>query len=193
MSAQKNRKVRIIGGKHKGIMLSVEDEQVKPTPDRVRETLFNWLSPNIEGTKILELFGGSGCLSVECFSRGSSSALYVDSSKKACAALKDSLTQYKIDAIKIYCRDSIKMIQEENTEGCFDIIFIDPPYGKFELNEIIEKLYENNWANDASLIYLESNKYLDQLVSSKYQLVKDSKAGNVYYGILKLKTPNSER
>ena len=193
MASKKKKKVRIVGGKHKGAVLSVEDDQVKPTPDRVRETLFNWLSPHIEKSTVLDLFGGSGCLSFESISRGSESVLYVDSSKNACAAFKDSLVRYRINDIRLACRDSVQMIQEENTHGCFDIIFIDPPYGKFELSEILEKLYRNNWANDDSLIYLESNSCLKQLASPKYQLVKDSTAGNVYYGILKSTSAKSEK
>ena len=193
MTSKKKKKVRIVGGKHKGAVLSVEDDQVKPTPDRVRETLFNWLSPHIEKAKVLDLFGGSGCLSFESVSRGSDSALYVDSSKKACDAFKDSLLRYRINDIRLLCRDSFQMIQEENTQGRFNIIFVDPPYGKFELNQIIEKLYENNWANDDSLIYLESSRCLKQLASTKYQLVKDSTAGNVYYGILKSTSAKSEK
>jgi len=193
MTLKKKKKVRIIGGKHKGAMLSVEDDEVKPTPDRVRETLFNWLSPHIEGSMVLDLFGGSGCLSFESISRGSGSALYIDASNKACAAFKDTLVRYRMNDIKIACRDSTKMIQEENIGDFFDIIFVDPPYGKFELSQIIDKLYENNWANEKSLIYLESNRCLKQLTSLKYQLVKDSKAGNVYYGILKSTRPKSEK
>ena len=193
MTSKKKKKVRIVGGKHKGAVLSVEDDQVKPTPDRVRETLFNWLSPHIEKAKVLDLFGGSGCLSFESVSRGSDSALYVDSSKKACGAFKDSLLRYRINDIRLVCRDSFQMIQEKNTQGRFNIIFVDPPYGKFELNQIIEKLFENNWANDDSLIYLESNRCLKQLASTKYQLVKDSTAGNVYYGILKSTSAKSEK
>ena len=137
--------------------------------------------------------GGSGCLSFESISRGSDSALYVDSSKKACSAFKDSLVRYRINDIRLVCRDSVQMIKEENTHDCFGIIFIDPPYGKFELSQIIDKLYENNWANEKSLIYLESNRCLKQLTSLKYQLVKDSKAGNVYYGILKSTSAKSEK
>lgn len=193
MTSKKKKKVRIVGGKHKGAVLSVEDDQVKPTPDRVRETLFNWLSPHIEKAKVLDLFGGSGCLSFESVSRGSDSALYVDSSKKACGAFKDSLLRYRINDIRLLCRDSFQMIQEENTQGRFNIIFVDPPYGKFELNQIIKKLFENNWANNDSLIYLESNRCLKQLASTKYQLVKDSTAGNVYYGILKSTSAKSEK
>ena len=193
MASKKKKKVRIVGGKHKGAVLSVEDDQVKPTPDRVRETLFNWLSPRMEKSTVLDLFGGSGCLSLESISRGSDSALYVDSSKRVCGAFKDSLLRYRINDIRLVCRDSVQMIQEENTQGRFNIIFVDPPYGKFELNQIIEKLFENNWANDDSLIYLESNRCLKQLASTKYQLVKDSTAGNVYYGILKSTSAKSEK
>ena len=190
-ASHKMRRVRIIGGKHKGIFLSVDDELTKPTPDRVRETLFNWLTPNIEGANVLELFGGSGCLSVESISRGSNSAYYVDTSRKACGAIKDTLIRYRINSINVTCKDSILMVQKKNSDNPYDIIFIDPPYGKYELHQIVENLYEQSWADDESLIYLESNECLDKLVSPKYQLIRDSKAGNVYYGILKLTSQNS--
>ena len=80
-TSKKVRKARIISGKHKGF-LSVNDDLVKPTPDRIRETLFNWLSASIEGSRVLELFGGSGCLSIESVSRGSNSAFYIDFQKR---------------------------------------------------------------------------------------------------------------
>ena len=192
-ASHKMRRVRIIGGKHKGISLSVDDELIKPTPDRVRETLFNWLTPNIEGANVLELFGGSGCLSVESISRGCNSAFYVDSSRKACGAIKDTLIRCRINSINVTCKDSILMVQKKNSDNPYDIIFIDPPYGKYELNQIVENLYEQLWADDESLIYLESNECLDILVSPKYQLIRDSKAGNVYYGILKLTTQSSRK
>ena len=192
-TSHKMKRVRVIGGKHKGILLSVDDDLIKPTPDRVRETLFNWLMPNIEGANVLDLFGGTGCLSVESISRGANSAVYIDSSSKTCGAIKDSLIRYRMNGIEVECKDSMQMIKENNRHHPFDIIFIDPPYGKFELQEIIENLYEQSWSGDESLIYLESNKCLDKLVSSKYQLIRDSKAGNVYYGILKLTTQSSKK
>ena len=185
-TSNKARKVRIISGKHKGVFLSVNDDLVKPTPDRIRETLFNWLSPIIEGSRVLELFGGSGCLSVESVSRGSKSAFYIDSSNKACGAFKDSLVRYRINDVVVKCKDSIEMIQKRNMLKPFDVIFLDPPYAQYDLIKIIDTLYDNHWASDSSKIYLESNKCLDTIVSSKYQLIRDSKAGNVYYGILKI-------
>ena len=183
----------MIGGKYKGILLSADDELIKPTPDRVRETLFNWLMPNIEGANVLELFGGTGCLSVESISRGANSAVYIDSSSNACDAIKDSLIRYRINGVEVEQKDSIQMIQENNKDDPFDIIFIDPPYGKFKLQEITQNLYEQSWAGGESLIYLESNECLDKSVSSKYQLIRDSKAGNVYYGILKSTTQSSKK
>ena len=185
---KKVRKVRIISGKHKGVSLSVNDDLVKPTPDRIRETLFNWLSASIEGSRVLELFGGSGCLSVESVSRGSNSAFYIDSSKKACGTFKDSLVRYRINGVVVECKDSIEMIQIRNMQKPFDIIFLDPPYGQYELIEIVDALYDQFWAADSSIIYLESDECLDKIVSSKYKLIRDSKAGNVYYGILKSTT-----
>ena len=91
----------------------------------------------------------------------------------------------------VKCKDSIEMIQKRNTQKPFDIIFLDPPYGQYDLIKIIDTLYDHYWASDSSKIYLESNECLDKIVSSKYQLIRDSKAGNAYYGILKLITQNS--
>ena len=139
----------------------------------------------------MELFGGSGCLSVESVSRGSNSAFYIDSSKKACSAFKDSLVRFRINDVVVKCKDSIEMIQKRNTQKPFDIIFLDPPYGQYDLIKIIDTLYDHYWASDSSKLYLESNECLDKIVSSKYQLIRDSKAGNVYYGILKLISQNS--
>ena len=184
----KTKKVRIISGKHKGALLSVNDDLVKPTPDRVRETVFNWLTPSIQGARVLELFGGSGCLSVESVSRGCRSAIYIDSSKKACGTFKDSLVRYRINEVVVECKDSLEMIQVRNMQKPFDIIFLDPPYGQYELIEIVDALYDQFWAADSSIIYLESDECLDNIVSSKYKLIRDSKAGNVYYGILKSTT-----
>ena len=83
------------------------------------------------------------------------------------------------------------MIKNSYRQNPIDIIFLDPPYGQYDLIKIIDTLYDHYWASDASKIYLESNECLDKIVSSKYQLIRDSKAGNVYYGILKLIIQNS--
>ena len=133
---------------------------------------------------MFRIFGGSGCLSVEA----SQEVLipHVLDTSKACGAIKDTLIRYRINSINVTCKDSILMVQKKNSDNPYDIIFIDPPYGKYELHQIIENLYEQSWADDESLIYLESNECLDKLVSPKYQLIRDSKAGNVYYGVLKL-------
>tara|TARA_Y100000748_G_scaffold302982_1_gene306778 strand:+ start:343 stop:927 length:585 start_codon:yes stop_codon:yes gene_type:complete len=192
-TSKKAKKVRIISGKHKGALLSVDDDLVKPTPDRVRETLFNWLSSSIQGSSVLELFGGSGCLSVESVSRGCKSAIYIESSSKACGAFKDSIVRYRINNIAVECRDSLEMIEDKNIQKPFDIIFLDPPYGKYELLKIIDKLYDHCWASSSTKIYIESDECLDGLLSSKYELIRDSKAGNVYYGILKLTTKKSQK
>ena len=91
--------------------------------------------------------------------------------------------------IPMGCEDT----KEKKDDASIDSSFISLGYGKYELNQIVENLYEQLWADDESLIYLESNECLDKLVSPKYQLIRDSKAGNVYYGILKLTTPYSKK
>lgn len=183
----KKKKIRIIAGKYKGALLSVDHDAVKPTPDRIRETVFNWLTPFLAESRVIELYGGTGSLSVESISRGSKSSTFIDSSKKVCEVFKDAIIRYRINGIEVICADANKLIKNECEKEPYDLIFLDPPYQTLDFNQILSDLYQHSWANQSSLIYLESNTNLKTLINSKYELIKDSKAGNVYYGLLRLR------
>jgi 16S rRNA (guanine966-N2)-methyltransferase len=183
----KKKKIRIIAGKYKGALLSVDHDAVKPTPDRIRETVFNWLTPFLVESRVIELYGGTGSLSVESISRGSKSSTFIDSSKKVCEVFKDAIIRYRINGIEVICADANKLIKNECEKEPYDLIFLDPPYQTLDFNQILSDLYQHSWANQSSLIYLESNTNLKTLINSKYELIKDSKAGNVYYGLLRLR------
>jgi 16S rRNA (guanine966-N2)-methyltransferase len=122
------QQVRIIGGTHRGRKVSFPElPGLRPTPDRVRETLFNWLSPHISGMRVLDLFAGSGALGVEALSRGAASALFVESQREAVAALEESLSRLDLRARgRVERGDGLGLIGQMTER--YDLIFVDPPF-----------------------------------------------------------------
>src|SRR5262245_38024853 len=119
--------VRIIAGKWRGRRLAVPDvKDLRPTPDRVRETLFNWLAPVIAGSRCLDLFAGTGVLGFEALSRGAAYVEMVDQSEKVMATLKEELAQFGANNAQIY-RANVP-VQLKSPSEPFNIVFLDPPY-----------------------------------------------------------------
>ena len=180
-----SKEVRIISGQYKGRKLKINDTGVKPTPDRVRETLFNWLEPIVHDSSILDLFAGSGVLGVEALSRGGKHLTLIDSSPNVHQSLEQQIENIGICNYRNLCMDAFKFIGSKNKKSSFDIIFIDPPYGSYDLIEIITLLYENNWASKTTWVYYETN----QLITTEGQfgcyIYKESRAGKVYYGLIR--------
>src|SRR5205085_3095301 len=119
--------VRIIAGKWRGRKLKVPDIQdLRPTPDRVRETVFNWLAPYIQGSYCLDLFTGSGVLGFEALSRGASYVEMIDQSPEVVTLLQQELMQFEAENARIFC----KTVPHElpKADHMFDIVFLDPPY-----------------------------------------------------------------
>ena len=120
--------LRIIGGEWRGRRVQFPSlPGLRPSPDRVRETLFNWLAPVIEGARCLDLFAGSGALGLEAASRGAASVVLVDHDPRVRAALEASLTRLGGD-VEIVCDDAFAWLARG--EGSFDIVFVDPPFGE---------------------------------------------------------------
>lgn len=133
--------MRIIGGRFRSrVLASFEGEAIRPTGDRVKESLFNIISSRLYGTRVLDLFCGSGALGLECISRGASEAVFNDASKDSVAVLRKNLKLLNVPA-KVYNLDYTQCISVLREQ--FDIIFIDPPYrmdyGVSAMNKIIEK------------------------------------------------------
>ncbi len=123
--------MRIVAGKYRGRSLrTVRGQDVRPTSDRLRETLFNILAPRIAGTRFLDLCAGSGAVGIEALSRGANHATFVDQSRSACSVIRDNLTRLGIEAeATVLCRDAAAAIRWLASQGTqFDIIFFDPPY-----------------------------------------------------------------
>ena len=123
--------LRIIGGQWRGRRLPIaEIKDLKPTPDRVRETLFNWLQADISGSHCVDLFAGSGALAFEALSRGAASVIAVDSSRDACAQMRASAAALGTDRLQVICADVDQFLKQPTNpeQPDWQILFVDPPY-----------------------------------------------------------------
>lgn len=184
-------KVRIIGGAWRRSLLPVADsEGLRPTPDRVRETLFNWLGQNMFGWRCLDAFAGSGALGFEAASRGAQQVLLIEKRKILAAQLQANADKLKADNLIIRCDDGLRVLDEQAKTPNWDLIFLDPP---FAANIAIKALQlARNALTDKGWVYLESgNPYTENLLTEYgWRLERSLKAGAVYAYLLQ-KQPNS--
>jgi len=181
---QSPSQVRIIGGSMRGRKISfVEGEGLRPTLDRVRETVFNWLAADIAGATCLDLYAGSGALGIEAVSRGSSATTLVDSSIKVCQSLTENLKALDISNAEV-CNLSAEQFLLNNTKQ-FDIVFLDPPFGKGLLKEILEKLKPHLTKN--AVVYVEQeNEKSTYVFSEEWELIKSKKTSSFLYELIRL-------
>lgn len=156
--------MRVIAGEFKGRKLkAVPGTKTRPTSDKVKESIFHILGPFFHGGKCLDLFAGSGSLGIEALSRGMDEAVFVDFSNQAIRCIQDNLKiLHTNDSATVYRKDAFAILRvlEKNAEK-FDLILIDPPYDKININELLLALNKSNIANDDALLYVEyraSNK-----------------------------------
>lgn len=185
--------VRIIAGKWKGRRVSFPDvEGLRPTPDRVRETLFNWLTQVIVGAHCLDLFAGSGILSFEALSRGAAGVVAVEKNTKAVSALKESveLLGLRAEQLNLISGDAVSWLQQK-AGLAFDLVFLDPPYSLELLPICIKYLSENGWLKPESWVYFEHNHPMDEkLLPEGWQVLKSKRAGHVYYYLVQIECIN---
>ncbi len=171
--------VRIIGGSHKGRKLPVLDsEGLRPTTDRVKETLFNWLMFLLHDKVCLDLFSGSGSLGFEAQSRGANSVTMIEKDPKVYANLQQCKQLLKADNITVLHTDALTFLQ--NTTTKFDLIFLDPPFRKGILAQVYALLNANIVA-DGAFIYVEEEGEQQCPPPAWMHLHKESKAGQVHY------------
>lgn len=177
--------VRIIGGEWRGRKLKVPDvKDLRPTPDRVRETLFNWLAPVIQGAHCLDAFAGSGALGFEALSRGAAHVVMVDEAAAVVKLLQEEAVMLKTQQAEIYrarLPDQLKPPARP-----FDIVFLDPPYQAKLLQLCCQFLEEKNFLAEGAHIYLEASEALlaDELPAN-WQILKSKRAGQVAYHLIK--------
>jgi 16S rRNA (guanine966-N2)-methyltransferase len=175
--------IRIIGGslRSRKIVFPIVNE-LRPTPNRVRETLFNWLAPHIRGARCLDMFAGSGALGFEAISRGAGYCLMLDSSDEIISALKQNQITLKLENISVQ-KATFPFTLQTITEQ-FDIIFLDPPFQKDYIGRVTTWLKDSNCLRDNALIYIESENNLDVLpVPDDWTKLKEKTAGNVRYSL----------
>ncbi|MEJ2612104.1 MAG: 16S rRNA (guanine(966)-N(2))-methyltransferase RsmD [Candidatus Thiodiazotropha sp.] len=182
MSNQSRNQVRIIGGEHRGRRLSFADlPGLRPTGDRIRETLFNWLQPAISGARCLDLFAGSGSLGIEAASRGARKVVMLDTASAVVRQLDENRQLLKLDQVSIIRADALQWLEQDPTP--FDVVFIDPPFSANLLGPLCQKLSQG-WLADEARIYLEDevSRELPSLPQG-WQLLQDKVAGQVRYGL----------
>jgi 16S rRNA (guanine966-N2)-methyltransferase len=150
----RSRVLRIIAGRHRGRRLQFPaGVDIRPTPDRVRETLFNWLQPRIEQARVLDLFAGSGALGLEALSRGAAHVTFVEKDRRAAAAIEAVTREWGEAGARVSCTGALEWLVTNGTEPPFDIVFLDPPYDS-NLLETAASALAGRLAADARL-YLE--------------------------------------
>ncbi|MGL6011077.1 MAG: 16S rRNA (guanine(966)-N(2))-methyltransferase RsmD [Shewanella oncorhynchi] len=174
--------VRIIAGQWRSRRLPIQDlEGLRPTTDRVRETLFNWLANDLVNARVLDCFGGSGALALEALSRYASFAKIIELQRGAALQLKENLQTLKCDKAEVLNADTLVVLQRGCEQG-FDVVFIDPPFRKGLAEKTIQLLDSQGWLNDGALIYVEIESELPQLaIPSRWHALKEKNAGQVSY------------
>lgn len=173
-------KVRIGGGEWRSRLLRFPDAlALRPTPDRVRQTLFNWLGQELYGLHCLDLFAGSGALGFEALSRGAASVVMVENNPAVQRALLDNAKLLKADKANILRSDALSFLTQNRQP--FDVVFLDPPYGQGWLEKLLPQLAQH--LAPEGVVYAEAEKALQD--GDGWQVLKHGKAGNVHYHLLK--------
>ena len=167
-------KIQIIAGHWRGRKISVASSPgLRPTGSRVRETLFNWLAPDINGARCLDLFAGSGILSFEALSRGAKNCTALDNHHEAIKHLTNNCNLIGSD-LNIVHTDAISYLSQKNLNAPYDIAFVDPPFAGTLYKEACALLEENQWLTASAMIYCEiSSNSVDFSAPANWRLEKD--------------------
>lgn len=178
--------VRIIGGRWRRQVLRFPDSLgLRPTPDRVRETLFNWLGQDLAGMRCLDLFAGSGALGMEAASRGAARVLMVELAPPVARALKENIDRLGAgDIVELLRKDGVEFATSSSQR--FDVVFLDPPYRQGWLDKVAPLL--PRLLSEEGSLYVEAEMSLESL--GDFVTVKQGKAGQVYYHLMRRQAPN---
>lgn len=175
--------VRIISGLWRGRKLPVHDAQgLRPTTDRVKETLFNWIAQDVARSRCLDLFAGSGGLGFECASRQAQLVTLIEKNNTAFKQIESNIQTLKATNMKAISSDALLYLENKPAEIQYDLVFIDPPFHQGLLEETIEKLESNHWLSEGAKIYIETEKELTlPALPHSWQLLREKNAGQVCY------------
>jgi len=183
MASRGQQTLRIIGGEWRGRKFQFpEVEHLRPTPDRVRETLFNWLNPFLGGARCLDLFCGSGALGLEALSRGAGEVSFVDTSRQVIQFIKETTVKVNSKRATFFHGQAETFLKQ--TATAYDIIFLDPPYDLDLIPATAKQLQTGGWLKPGSWIYIEHDGSLDQnSLPTEWHQYREKKAGQVHYSL----------
>jgi 16S rRNA (guanine966-N2)-methyltransferase len=149
------RELRVVGGSLRGRKWTFPDAPgLRPTPDRVRETLFNWLQPHIAGMRVLDLFAGSGALAFEALSRGAASATLVESDRAAATELRSTAARFGLTQASVQNAEALAVLKTA-APGSFDLVFLDPPFASGLLGAALMQIGQRGVLADGGFCYIE--------------------------------------
>ena len=173
--------VRIVGGEWRSRPLRFpEVAGIRPTPDRVRETLFNWLQQRVAGRRCLDLYAGSGALGLEALSRGAAEVVFVDVEPAVTRHLLERLREFGCDRGRVVRSDATRYL--EGPPQAFDLVFLDPPFGAGVLPETCRRIEQGGWLAPGGCVYLECPASAGEPeLPAGWTLLRSKRAGEVGY------------
>lgn len=183
--------LRIIGGKWRGRKLRFPSiDGLRPTGDRIRETLFNWLAPEIQGARCLDVYAGSGALGLEALSRGAGHVSLLERDAQAIRSLREHVQLLGAESeVELGHTDSLAFLQRGNQAEPFDVVFVDPPFGANLWQQTLDALEAGGWLADSASIYLELGVKDEVQLPANWVLHRDKRAGQVSYRLYYRETP----
>jgi 16S rRNA (guanine966-N2)-methyltransferase len=182
-------RLRIIGGRWRGRRLQVpESEGLRPTPDRVRETLFNWLQPYIAGARCLDLFAGTGALCLEALSRGAARVVMVEQAPAVAEQLRRHVETLQAEHAEVVRADAVEFLQQ--APQAFDIVFLDPPFRSDLIARCAALVETRGWIKPGGLVYIEAPSVVEALpIPASWALIRSKRAGQVGYHLARKPAP----
>ena len=186
-SAGRSGQLRLIGGRFRGRRLPIPHQiGLRPTTDRTRETLFNWLAPIIEGSRCLDCFAGSGALGLEAASRGAARVVMIERAAAVARQLRANAALLGADTVDVIHADALGWLSAQPPRP-FDVVFLDPPFGLDLLVPSCSLLYRRGWVRPGSRIYLELPGAAElPTLPAGWQLTRDKRAGQVRFVLVEV-------
>ncbi|MDX1480993.1 MAG: 16S rRNA (guanine(966)-N(2))-methyltransferase RsmD [Woeseiaceae bacterium] len=186
--------MRIVAGKWRGRLLEVADaDTLRPTGERLRETLFNWLAPRIEGARCLDLFAGSGALGFEALSRGAASAVLVDADAIVVRRLRENAKRLSADGVEIVRADARQWLESQHADP-FDIVFLDPPYADDSIGELCRLMARSDLLVPGARVYFEQPRSRKgPELPEGWSIDRDKTAGAVRYALVAVGQRSAEK
>ncbi len=183
-------RIRIIGGSLRNSRLDVPDlPGLRPTAERVRETLFNWLAPVIDGAGCLDLCAGTGALGIEALSRGAANVQFVERDARAAQALRDNLARLKASGGEVTVLDAAQFLR--GAPQAQDLVFLDPPFALELWSALAQQLEQGGWLAAQAWVYVESPRAVAPALPPNWQLHREGHAGEVRFALYRRSLPLS--